>query len=150
MRDLESFIDKEKIRELTARFADAANRQDSSQFRALWANESVWRIGPPINKEFCGQDEIVGAFEVLLNSWEFFIQLPSTGTIEIHDSRATSSFYINEIAKSKEGKSNYNIANYQDKLIKENGEWRFTERNYQVIYLDESPLMRINYSTSVR
>jgi ketosteroid isomerase-like protein len=121
-------------------YSDAANRKDAALFRSLWTAKSLWEIGPPINQSFSGADAITEAFMHLLDSWEFFVQLTSSYHITINGDTATAFVYVNEIARSKTGQSNYNLSQYQDKLILENGEWRFSERRYRVIYLDQTPL----------
>lgn len=144
MKTLEQRItdieDENAIRALSYKYADAANRIDALLFKSLWVQESEWIIGPPINQKFIGIEEIVRAFEGLLNSWDFFVQQPVGGNLEINGANAKAHFYVNEIARSKEGVGNYNLSQYEDELIKENGVWKFVRRNYKVIYLDQSPL----------
>lgn len=130
------------------RYSDAANRKDSKLFRSLWAEDSNWTIGPPINRSFNGVDEIVDAFVHLLDSWEFFVQLTSSYSIQINGNKARAHFYVNEIARSRTGESNYNLSQYEDNLVYQNGQWLFTERNYRVIYLDSSPLKGISFKIS--
>jgi ketosteroid isomerase-like protein len=136
-----SFLENQQLIITTAhQFSDAANRKDAALYRSLWAADAKWIIGPPINKEFNGLDEVVHAFEHLLAGWEFFVQLTTSYNISIDGNTATANFYVNEIARSNEGASNYNLAMYRDKLVFENGKWLFKERNYTVLYLDQSPL----------
>ncbi len=150
MKTLEERItaieDENAIRALSYKFADAANRIDVELFKSLWMAHGEWTIGPPINQHFVGIDEISTAFSGLLASWGFFVQLPAGGNIQINKETATAHFYVNEIAHSKSGVSNYNLAQYEDKLLKENGVWRFVKRNYKVIYLDQSPLLGTSFS----
>lgn len=138
--------DENQIRALSQKFADAANRIDVELFKSLWTTHGEWTIGPPINQHFVGIDQISAAFSGLLASWEFFVQLPAGGNIQIGEETATAHFYVNEIARSKAGVSNYNLSQYEDQLQKENGVWRFVKRNYKVIYLDESPLQGTSFT----
>ncbi|WP_298143491.1 nuclear transport factor 2 family protein [Flavobacterium sp.] len=137
--------DENEIRALSNKFADAANRIDVELFKSLWMANAEWTIGPPINQHFVGIDQISAAFSGLLASWEFFVQLPAGGNIQINGDTATAHFYVNEIARSKTGVSNYNLAQYEDQLRRENGVWRFVKRNYKVIYLDETPLLGTSF-----
>lgn len=134
------FENHQAILILENQFSDAANRKDAELYRSLWAANSKWTIGPPINQEFVGIDAIVNAFTHLLGSWEFFVQLTSSYHIKIEGETATANFYVNEIARIKNGASNYNLSMYQDKMVFEKGRWLFAERAYKVLYLDESPL----------
>ena len=68
------------------------------------------------------------------------MQQPVGGNLEINGTRAKAHFYVNEIARSKDGVGNYNLSQYEDELEKIDGIWYFVKRNYKVIYLDQSPL----------
>lgn len=131
-----------EIKRLAERYSDAANRVDVAQFRSLWTEDAEWLIGPPINQRFQGRDEVVGAFEHLLGSWDFFVQLSTSCGITLHGDTATAHFYVNEIARAKPDgtNSNYNLARYSDELVRVDGTWLFKKRDYQVLYLDQTPL----------
>ncbi|MBC7938051.1 MAG: nuclear transport factor 2 family protein [Rhizobacter sp.] len=144
-----SFLENQQlILTLAHQFSDAANRKDAALYRSVWTDDSKWIIGPPINQQFDGVDEIVAAFENLLGGWEFFVQLTASYHIKIDGNSATANFYVNEIARIKDGDSNYNLAMYQDKLVLKDGKWLFKERNYNVLYLDQSPLKGIAFHQS--
>lgn len=147
---LQTLEDQQCIQAMTGRFADAANRVDDDAFIALWAEDAVWRIGPPIDKQFTGHGEIRSAFLGLLcNAWEFFVQMPSAHEIEIDGNTARARSYVNEVARGKDGGGNYNLAVYEDDLIRTAAGWKFTERNYKVLYLDTSPLNGTAYQRDV-
>jgi ketosteroid isomerase-like protein len=128
------------IRDLTYSYADAANRVDATLFASLWTEEGQWLIGPPINLAFQGRENIVQAFRQLLGRWDFFVQQPVGGNLTIEGDRATAYFYVNEVARGKDGIGNYNLAQYADQLVKREGKWYFQQRDYRVIYLDQAPL----------
>lgn len=142
--DLAAHLDRLAIRDLSARFADAANRIDPEVFRSLWTENSVWTIGPPADHVFKGREAIVAGFTSLLqNEWEFFVQLPSAAhVIDLNGDTASGRCYVNEIARAKFPKtfSNFNLSVYEDECVRENGVWRFRSRRYKVIYLDKTPL----------
>ncbi|WP_430905542.1 nuclear transport factor 2 family protein [Maribacter sp. 2-571] len=135
------FKDKQLIVGLSNAFTDAAGQKDKELFKSLWAEDGEWIIGPPIGKTFKGRDSIANAFEHLIGSWEFFVQLNSGYNVDLSadGKTATANFYLNEIARGSNS-SNYNLANYQDELIKKDGGWFFKKRNYHVIYLDTTSL----------
>lgn len=138
---VERFQSKEQIIGISNVYSDAAAQQDKELFRDLWTEDSEWIIGSPINKTFKGRDNIADAFENLLGGWEFFVQLNTSYNVDLSEDgkSATSNFYMNEIARN-EKLSNYNLAQYKDKLVKEDGQWRFKVREYKVIYLDTTAL----------
>ncbi len=139
--DFTHLSDEQKIVGLSNAFTDAAGQKDKELFRSLWAADGEWIIGPPINKTFKGRDSIANAFEHLIDSWEFFVQLNSGYNVHLsnEEKTATANFYLNEIARNAKV-SNFNLATYRDKLVKVNGRWYFKERNYVVKYLDTTEL----------
>lgn len=134
--------DEFEIHKLAEQYADAANRVDVALFRSLWTADAEWIIGPPISRQFVGLDNVVAAFEHLLGSWDFFVQLSTSAHITVHGPTATANFYVNEIARGwPDGtNSNFNLARYTDALVKVDDRWRFQKRDYRVLYLDQTPL----------
>lgn len=129
--------DEMEIRALADKFSDAANRKDGALFQSLWATEGVWRIGPPINMEFKGKENMADSVMHMLGLWDFFVQLTGPGVIQVQGEEATARFYVNEIARKTDDQSgNYNLSMYEDRLIKDNGQWLFLERTYHTIYQD--------------
>ncbi|MEX3014023.1 nuclear transport factor 2 family protein [Gymnodinialimonas hymeniacidonis] len=144
------YLEEEKIRGLASLFADAANRVDADQFASLWLEDSVWQIGPPIDKTFEGRSEIVQAFKgLLLKQWEFFVQMPNAHVINIEANQATARSYVNEIARAKDGTTNFNLAVYFDELVRDEEKWKFKRRDYRVLYQDSSPIKGIAYQRDV-
>ena len=131
--------DELEIRALAEKFSDAANRKDGELFQSLWAKDAVWKIGPPINVEFKGKENMGASVTRMLGLWDFFVQLSGPGVVTINGEKATARFYVNEVARKADDKSgNYNLSMYEDELIKENGKWVFLKRTYHTIY-QEAP-----------
>lgn len=131
--------DELEIRALAEKFSDAANRKDGELFQSLWAKDAVWKIGPPINVEFKGKENMGASVTRMLGLWDFFVQLSGPGVVTINGEKATAKFYVNEVARKADDKSgNYNLSMYEDELIKENGKWVFLKRTYHTIY-QEAP-----------
>lgn len=121
------------------RLSDAANRIDAEAFQALWAEDGIWKIGPPINMEFKGKENMGTSVSHMLGLWDFFVQMNGPGVVTIQGDKATARFYVNEIARKADDKSgNYNLSMYDDELVKENGKWLFVKRSYNTIY-QEAP-----------
>ena len=139
IKQLQLVKDEMEIRALAETFSDAANRKDGKLFESLWSKQAVWKIGPPINKEFKGKENMGTSVTHMLDLWDFFVQLSGPGVVFINCDRATARFYVNEIARKKDDKTgNYNLSMYEDELIKENGKWVFLKRTYHTIY-QEAP-----------
>lgn len=136
---MQAVKDELEIRALAEKFSDAANRKDGDLFQSLWAKEAVWKIGPPINVEFKGKENMGASVTRMLGLWDFFVQLSGPAVVNIKGDTATARFYVNEIARKADDKSgNYNLSMYEDELIKENGKWVFLKRTYHTIY-QEAP-----------
>lgn len=130
-----------EIQNLGYKFADSANRKDYEAFAALWAEEGVWQIGDPINVRFDSKASISKAISKMLGLWDFFVQLPHAPVIEINGDRATSRWTVNEVARTADkSHGNYNLSMYNDELVRRNGQWLYTKREYRTLYSDDSPL----------
>ena len=137
--------DDAAIRNLCYRFSNCVISRDASVFRTLWTEDGVWDIAPPMNVHLEGADKIAEGFSHLMASWEFFVQMPHGGEIEIQGDRATATWLMNEVGKpvAKPGepaKGHFNYSTYTDELVKQNGAWKFKKRDYRFLYLDETPL----------
>lgn len=137
MENLQQLADESAIRALADKFSDAANRKDGEMFQTLWAEDGVWKIGAPVNREFTGKAGMGESLERMLGLWDFFVQLTTAGVILIEGQTAYARFYVQEIARAKEGgKGNFNLSMYEDELIKQDGKWYFKQRIYHTIYQD--------------
>jgi len=122
IKTLQLVKDELEIRALAEKFSDAANHKDGAQFQSLWAEEGIWKIGPPINMEFKGKEKMGSSVTHMLVLWDFFVQLSGSGAVNINGDKATARFYVNEIARKADDKSgNYNLSVYEDELTMENG-----------------------------
>lgn len=134
----ETAIAHEEIRQLVARFTDAANRADYDLFRSVWVPDCTWEFKAPMAMVTHGVDETVNSLRKLLGQWEFFTHLVFDGTIAVSSDTAAGRWYIREMARSKDGKKFYqNIGLYEDELRRANGQWLFSRRTYHYIWLDD-------------
>ena len=71
--------------------------------------------------------------------WEHFVQNTHPGTIQLDDT-ATGRAYMFELARLRDRSSHLNYAVYHDRYQRAGDGWKFTERRYEILYLDTSPL----------
>lgn len=135
-KTLQRLEDEASIRALADMFSDAANRNDGELFASLWAPKGEWIIGPPINRKFSGRDSMAQSVTTMLNLWDFFVQMTTSGIVHVQESKAYARFYVNEVARAKDKHGNYNLSMYDDELIKIDGAWYFLKREYKTIYQD--------------
>lgn len=137
---LQELQDREAIRDLGYRFADACNRREMDRFRDLWIPEGVWTISEP--KPFRGEgvDTIVNTAAYLLGLWDFFVQMPHAPVITLQGDRATSSWTMTEHANNAaQGLGYLNYGMYDDVCVRTPGGWKYESRSYRYAYLDENP-----------
>jgi hypothetical protein len=78
--------------------------------------------------------------ERLQGQWDFFVQTTHPGTIQLDGDTVTGRAYIQELARARDGRQGLNYAIYHDRYQRTPDGWKFTERVYEVRYLDTSPL----------
>ena len=137
---IHALLDREALRDLGHRFADACNRRDAEAFRALWVPDGVWTIGDPKPFRGAGVETIVGTFSALLSLWDFFVQLPHAPVIRLGGDRAECSWTTTEHANNAmRGEGYLNHGLYDDICVRTPDGWRYASRTYSYVYLDENP-----------
>lgn len=139
MNDLRTIADRFEIDALRGEFADAGMTGDYDRLAALFTEDGVWRV-PAAGVELAGPAEIRDGVERLQRSWEFFIQNVHPGTVQVDGDTAVGRSYISEIGRFRDGRSHLNYAVYHDRYRRTPDGWRFTERSYEVKYVDTAPL----------
>ena len=139
MNDLQAIADRVEIEALRGEFTDAAMMRDRARLAALFTPDGVLRM-PNIPVELAGQMEIRAGGERLQDQWEFFVQTTHPGTIQLDGDTATGRAYMQELARTRDGRQGLNYAIYHDRYQRTGDGWKFTERVYEVRYLDTSPL----------
>jgi hypothetical protein len=68
------------------------------------------------------------------------VQTTHPGAIRLDGDTATGRAYIQELARARDGRQGLNYAVYHDRYQRTSDGWKFTERVYEVRYLDTTPL----------
>jgi hypothetical protein len=105
----------------------------------LFTPDGVLRM-PNVPVELVGREEIRVGGERLQEMWDFFVQTTHPGTIRLDSDTATGRAYMHELMRLRDGSSHVNYAIYHDRYQRTPEGWKFTERVYEVRYLDNSPL----------
>ena len=93
-----------------------------------------------INTEFISRQEIRAGIEGLQGLWDYLVQTAHPGTIQLPGDTASGRAYISEFGHMRDGSSHLNYAVYHDRYQRTPDGWKFTERVYEVRYLDTTPL----------
>jgi ketosteroid isomerase-like protein len=139
MSDFQVIADRVEVEALRAEFTDAAMMRDRARLASLFTHDGVLRM-PNVPAELVGQEQIRVGGERLQAQWEFFVQTTHPGTIQLDGDTATGRAYIQELARTRDGRQGLNYAIYHDRYQRTDDGWKFTERVYEVRYLDTSPL----------
>jgi ketosteroid isomerase-like protein len=119
------------IRSMVSRYIDAVNRYDQADWTATWSENATWNLA---GMELKGREMIVGAWVGAMASFEFAIMSLNSGTVEIDGDTATGRWYLTEHLKPKDDDAVMVLGVYDDSYVRENGNWVFSERIYNIIY----------------
>jgi ketosteroid isomerase-like protein len=134
-----AIADRVEIEALRGKFTDAAMMRDYDRLASLFTQDGVVRI-PHINAEAASREQIRAGIERLQGLLDFFVQTTHPGTIELEGDTASGRTYIAELGRFRDGRSELNYAVYHDRYQRTSDGWKFTERVYEVRYLDHTPL----------
>ena len=139
MSDFQAIADRVEIEALRGEFTDAAMMRDRARLASLFTPDGALRM-PNIPAVLVGREEIRAGGERLQSQWDFFVQTTHPGTIQLDGDTASGRAYIQEIGRSRDGRSFLNYAIYHDRYRRTPDGWKFTVRAYEVRYLDTTPL----------
>lgn len=139
MSDFQAIADRADIEALRGDYIDAAMMHDYERLARLftWDGSIRW---PHIDVELVGRDEIRAGIEREQSLWEYFVQTTHPGTVRLDGHTATGRAYIAEFGRFRDGSSYLNYAVYHDRYQRTPHGWRFTQRVYEVRYLDTTRL----------
>ena len=139
MSDFAAIADRVEIEALRGEFTDAVMMRDYDRVASLFTPDGVWRM-PDIPVELSGQDEIRGWGTRVPDVVKFLVQTTHPGIIQLAGDTASGRAYIQELIGLRNGASEVNYAIYHDRYRRTDEGWKFTERVYEIRYLDTTPL----------
>jgi len=139
MSDFQVIADRVEIEALRGEFTDAVMMRDGDRLASLFTEDGALRM-PNIPAEFHSREEIRAGRERLQAQWDLFVQTTHPGTIQLDGDTASGRAYIQEIVRTRDGHQGLNYAIYHDRYQRTSDGWRFTERVYEVRYLETTPL----------
>lgn len=139
MTDLRQIADRVEIDALRGEFTDAAMMNDYDRLASLFTPEGAIRI-PDAKVEAVGLDGMRALGAQRQTLMEFFVQTTHAGTISLEGDTASGRAYICELIRLRDGSSHLNYAIYHDRYERTPDGWKFTERVYEIRYLDTTPL----------
>jgi ketosteroid isomerase-like protein len=130
-----SIADRVQIEALRSEFTDAVMMHDYDRVAALFAEDGVVRI-PEAGAEAVGRAAIRAGVERMQAMWEFFVQAVHPGTIRLDGDVASGRTFLSEFGRMRDGSSHRNYGVYHDRYRRTPDGWRFTERTYDIRYVD--------------
>jgi ketosteroid isomerase-like protein len=137
MNDSQAIADRVEIEALRGEFTDAVMMNDYARVASLFTHDGALRM-PDVPADLEGRDAI-RAFGQRRPA-EFLVQTTHPGTIRLEGDTASGRAYIQELGRARDGTSFLNYALYHDRYRRTPDGWKFTERVYEVRYLDTTPL----------
>jgi ketosteroid isomerase-like protein len=139
MSDLEAIADRVEIEALRGEFTDAAMMRDYDRLTSLFAPGGALRI-PDARVELAGREEIRAWGKRVPAVVDYLVQTTHPGTIQLDGDTASGRAYICELIRLRDGSSELNYAVYHDRYQRTGDGWKFTERVYEIRYLDTTAL----------
>ena len=127
--------DRLAIRELMDIYADAVNQRDAELWGSTWAEGSSWKLPViPGMENVAGKENIVAAWNAGMAMFPFIFMSISVGDFQVDGDTATARAYTTEVGTTLDGTEIRPRGQYDDKLIKVDGEWLFIERIFNSLY----------------
>jgi ketosteroid isomerase-like protein len=139
MSDLHAVADRVEIEALRGEFTDAIMMREFDRFASLFTEDGAWRM-PHIDKKFVTRQEIRAPIQRLQGLWDYFVQTPHPGAVQLDGDAAVGRSYIVELGHMRDGSSQLNYSLYHDRYRRTRDGWKSAERVYEVRYLDTTPL----------
>jgi ketosteroid isomerase-like protein len=139
MSDLQIIADRVEIEALRGEYTDAVMMRDYDRLASLFTPDGALRM-PNVPVELLGRDEIRGWGDRVPGIVDFLVQNTHPGTIQLAGDTASGRAYMSELGRLRDGGSFVNYAIYHDRYQRTDDGWKFTERVYEVRYLDTTPL----------
>jgi hypothetical protein len=122
--------DELAIRDLAARYIDGVNRRDATVWGATWSEQGAWEL---LGHRVEGRTAIVQFWEAAMANFSFAFMHLGSGTIEIDGRSASGRWYLTEHLVGTDGVAQQVFGMYEDRYVREGGEWLFAERRYKIL-----------------
>ena len=139
MSDFQAIADRVEIEALRGEFTDAAMMCDYDRLALLFTPDGALRM-PDVPVELVGREQILAWRDRREALVDYFVQTTHPGTIELDGDTAFGRAYLHEVIRLRDGSSHLNYAIYHDRYQRTGDGWKFTERVYEIRYLDTTPL----------
>ncbi len=137
--NFQAIADRVEIEALRGEFTDSVMMRDYDRAASLFTPDGALRM-PNVPVELVGPEQIRAWGERVPAIVDYLVQTTHPGTIRLDGDTASGRAYLQELIRLRDGGSHLNYAVYHDRYRRTGDGWRFTERVYEVRYLDTTPL----------
>jgi ketosteroid isomerase-like protein len=139
MSDFQAIADRVEIEALRGEYTDAVMMRDYDRVALLFTPDgALWMPNVPV--DLAGGEEIRAWGDRVPAFVDYLVQTTHPGMIRLDGDTATGRAYLQELIRLRDGSSHLNYAIYHDRYQRTADGWKFTERVYEIRYLDHSPL----------
>jgi ketosteroid isomerase-like protein len=139
MSDFQAIADRVEIEALRGEFTDGAMMRDYDRVASLFTPDGALRM-PNVPVELEGPEQIRTWGARVPEFVEFLVQNTHAGVIQLDGDTASGRAYMQEVLRTRDGHAEVNYAIYHDRYRRTADGWKFTERVYEIRYLDTTPL----------
>jgi ketosteroid isomerase-like protein len=139
MTDFQAIADRVEIEALRGEFTDAVMMRDYDRVASLFTPDGALRM-PNVPVELEGDEQIRAWGARVPEFVEFLVQTTHAGVIRLDGDTASGRAYMQEVLRTRGGHAEVNYAIYHDRYQRTADRWKFTERVYEIRYVDTSPL----------
>ena len=139
MSDFQAIADRVEIEALRGEFTDAAMMCDYDRLALLFTPDGALRM-PNVPVDLVGREQILAWRDRREALVDYFVQTTHPGTIQLDGDTASGRAYLHEVIRLSDGSSHLNYAIYHDRYQRTGDGWKFTERVYEIRYLDTTAL----------
>jgi ketosteroid isomerase-like protein len=148
MSDFQAIADRVEIEALRGEFTDAAMMCDYDRLASLFTPDGALRM-PDVPVELVGREQILAWRDRREALVDYFVQTTHPGTIQLDGDTASGRAYLHELIRLRDGSSHLNYAIYHDRYQRTGDGWKFTERVYEIRYLDTTALAGSVYAPEI-
>jgi len=139
MSDFQAIDDRVEIEALRGDYTDAVMMRDYDRVALLFTPDGALRM-PNVPVDLVGLEKIRAWGDRVPAFVDYLVQTTHPGIIRLDGDTASGRAYLQELIRLRDGSSQLNYAIYHDRYRRTADGWKFTERVYEIRYLDHSPL----------
>jgi len=129
-----SIEDRLAIRELVEAFANEAMRINPETWGATWADrdDASWKL-VSFPEAVTGKNNIVEKFTTVMAYVGFLSMTSVPADLDFNGDTASGKAYCREWVYAKTGAQKQIVGCYHDEYVKQNGNWLFKSRDYEIL-----------------